>query len=91
MLARTWSTARCLILEEVSTAAPPLHDMILYRSFHGRREQWQVHESECDKLQDAFERMPTVIQLGDFLQLKPTGSSVSFITDPKSFEDTDRG
>ena len=86
-LVRTWSTLRCLILEEVSMIAPPLYNMLLYRSFHGRREQWQVQESEYDKLQGAFGRMPIVIQLGDFLQLKPTASSVSLITDPKDFED----
>ena len=69
--------------------APPLHDVLLYRRFHGRREQWLVQESEYDKLQGAFGRMPVVTQLGYFLQLKPTGSSVSLIADPREFEDKD--
>ena len=89
-LVRTWNTRRCLILEEISMVAPPLYNMLLYRSFHGRREHWQVQESEYDKVHAAFGRMPIIIQLGDFLQLKPTASSVSLITDPRVFEDRDQ-
>ena len=66
--------------------APPMYNMLLYRSFHGRREHWQVAEAEYDKISGAFGRMPLVIHLGDFLQLKPTGSSVSLITDPLELE-----
>ena len=65
---------------------PPIYNMLLYRSFHGRREHWQVTEAEYDKVSGAFGRMPLVIHLGDFLQLKPTGSSVSLITDPLELE-----
>ena len=85
-LVRAWTSRRALIIEEVSMVAPPLYNMLLYRSFHGRREHWCIEESEYDKLSGAFGRMPIVIQLGDFLQLKPTGSSVSLITDPKELE-----
>ena len=49
-----------------------------------------MEESEYDKAHAAFGRMPIVIELGDFLQLKPTGSSVSLITDPKFFEERDQ-
>ena len=66
--------------------APPMYNMLLYRNFHGRREHWQVAEAEYDKISGAFGRMPLVIHLGDFLQLKPTGSSVSLITDPLELE-----
>ena len=75
-----------LIIEEVSMVAPPLYNMLLYRSFHGRREHWYVQESEYDKLSGEFGGMPIIIHLGDFLQLKPTGSSVSLVTDPQELE-----
>jgi hypothetical protein len=87
-LARTWNPVRLLVLEEVSMISPQLYNMLLYRGFHGRRERWQVQECHYDKLSGAFGRVPIVVQLGDFLQLKPTGSSVSLITDPKELEKT---
>ena len=52
---------------------PDLYNLLLFRSFHGRRARWNVKESEYDKLQGAFGRMPLVIHLGDFLQKKPIG------------------
>ena len=55
--------------------SPNLYNMLLYRSFHGRRDRWEVAEHDYDKLAGAFGRMPLVIHLGDFLQLKPTGGS----------------
>ena len=61
--------------------SPALYNMRLYRSFHGRAEQWELLEQEYDKLKGAFGRMPIVIHLGDFLQLKPTGSSLSLLED----------
>ena len=85
-LSKAWNPRRALVIEEVSMVAPPLYNMLLYRSFHGRREHWQVTEAEYDKVSGAFGRMPLVIHLGDFLQLKPTGSSVSLITDPLELE-----
>ena len=87
-LKRAWDSRRALVIEEVSMVAPPLFNMLLYRSFQGRREHWHVKESEYDKMSGAFGRMPIVIQLGDFLQLKPTGSSVSLITNLKDLEKT---
>jgi len=59
---------------------PSLYNMVLYCSFLGRRERWDLPESEYNRLSGAFGRMPIVIHLGDFLQLKPTGSGMSLIT-----------
>ena len=76
-----------MILEEVSMIGPDLYNLLLYRSFHGRRIRWSVQESEYDKLGSAFGRMPIVIHLGDFLQKKPIGgSSISLIDDLKERE-----
>ena len=69
-LERRWESKRCLILEEVSMIGPDLYNLLLYRSFHGRRKRWSVQECEYDKLSSAFGRMPIVIHLGDFLQKK---------------------
>ena len=78
-LVRTWNGRKCLILEEVSMISPPFYNFLLYRSYFGRSETHQVGEPEYDKRKGAFGRMPLVLHLGDFLQLKPTGSAVSII------------
>ena len=57
-----------------------LYNKLLYRSFHGRRDRWEVDEPDYDKLAGAFGRMPLAIHLGDFLQLKPTGTGLSLIS-----------
>ena len=86
-LQRRWENLRCLVLEEVSMIGPDLYNLLLFRSFHGRRARWNVKESEYDKLQGAFGRMPIVIHLGDFLQKKPIGGhSISLIDDLKERE-----
>ena len=86
-LRRRWENKRCLVLEEVSMIGPDLYNLLLYRSFHGRRARWNVLESEYDKLQGAFGRMPILIHLGDFLQKKPIGGhSISLIDDLKERE-----
>ncbi len=73
-----------MVLEEVSMIGPDLYNLLLFRSFHGRRAQWSVKESEYDKPLGAFGRMPIVIHLGDFLQKKPIGgASISLIDDLK--------
>ena len=61
--------------------------MLLYRAYHGRADGWEVPEPEYDKLSGAFGRMPIVIHLGDFLQLKPTGGAMSLITNLKALEE----
>ena len=49
---------------------PSWYNIVLCRSFLGRASRWEVQEQHYDKLQGAFGRMPLVIYLGDFLQLK---------------------
>ena len=66
---------------------PAWYNMFAYRSFLGREERWEVEEAAYDQLPGAFGRMPIVIHLGDFLQLKPTGGSASLISDFKELAD----
>lgn len=73
-LERKWGNKRCLVVEEVGTISPALLNMLLYRSFHGRADRWEVQEPMYDKHSGAFGRMPIVIFLGDFLQLRPTAA-----------------
>ena len=73
-LERRWENLRCLVLEEVSMISPAQYSMLLFRSFHGRRDRWKVKECEYDKTTCAFGRMPIVLHLGDFLQKKPVAS-----------------
>ena len=73
-LEQMWLPRRLLVLEEVGMISPALYNMLLYRSFHGRTHKYEVPESHYDKLQGAFGRIPLVIHLGDFLQLRPTSA-----------------
>ena len=71
-LQRRWNSKRCLVVEEVSMMSPALFNMLLYRSWIARKDGWAVREERLyDKLDTAFGRMPIVIYLGDFLQLRP--------------------
>ena len=54
--------------------SPALYNMLLYRAFHGRAASFEVPEAQYDKLLGAFGRMPLVLHLGDFLQLRPTNA-----------------
>jgi hypothetical protein len=85
-LEKKWGHLRLLVAEEVSMISPALYNMLLYRSFHGRRGAWDVREAEYDKLRGAFGRMPIVIHLGDFLQLRPT-ANISLLEDLLARED----
>ena len=85
-LRRVWDHKRLLVIEEVSMISPPLYNMLLYRSYHGRARTWEIPEHEYDKFIGAFGRMPIVVHLGDFLQLKPTGSNISLLTDLRKLE-----
>ena len=71
-LEQKWSTRRLLVLEEVGMISPALYNMLLYRAFHGRAANFEVPEAQYDKLQGAFGRVPLLLHLGDFLQLRPT-------------------
>ena len=86
-LRRIWDVLRLLVLEEVSMISPSLYNMLLFCSYHGREATWEVPEGEYDKLAGAFGRMPIVIHLGDFLQLKPVGAGgLSLVADLRALE-----
>ena len=76
-----WLPLRLFVIEEVSMVSPNLFNMLLYRAFHARRDDCNVHEANYMKPSCAFGRVPIVIYLGDFLQLKPTGSGMSLLSD----------
>ena len=79
VLERKWAHLKLLVIEEVSMVSPQLYNMLLYRSWHGRRSVSDAPECEYDTLTGAFGQMPIVIHLGDFLQLRPTGTGLSLI------------
>ena len=85
-LERRWSHLRALIIEEVSMVSPNLYNMLLYRGFHGRRDKFNVPEGDYMTRKGAFGRMPLVIMLGDFLQLRPTGTGISLLSDLQALE-----
>ena len=74
-LKKTWANKKCLVCEELSMISPSLLNMLLYRSFHARRDEWDVDEAEYDKPSGAFGRMPIALWLGDFCKLRPTASA----------------
>ena len=70
--------------EEVSMIGFDLYNLLFFPSFHGRRKQWNVMESDYDKLEGAFGRMPIVIVFAAFLHKKFIGGgSIPFINDFK--------
>ena len=75
-----WEHVRALAIEEVSMVAAALHIAFDIRACNGRSETHDVHESTCKRAHHHFGRVPIVLHLGDFLQLKPTGS-VGLLTD----------
>jgi len=73
MLERKLGPKRLLVIEEVSMISPALYNMLLYRFYQGRKDRYAIAEERSyAKLDSAFGRMPLVIHLGDFLQLRPT-------------------
>ena len=80
-LENIWGNLRLFVIEEVSMVSPNLYNMLLYRAFHARRAQSSLQEANYQKPSCAFGCVPIVIYLGDFLQLKPTGSGRSLLSD----------
>ena len=72
-LQQRWRHAMVLIIEEISMVSAALYNMLDWRSMLGRKLEHDVLESTYSHLGCAFGRIPIVIHLGDFLQLKPTG------------------
>ena len=87
-LQRMWNSRRLLVLEEISMVSATLYNMLLFRSFLGRAETWEVQEVDYGHLAGAFGRMPIVIHLGDFLQLTPT-AGISLLADLRAMEASD--
>ena len=79
-LQRMWNSRRLLVLEEISMVSATLYNMLLFRSFLGRAETWEVQEVDYGHLAGVFGRMPIVIHLGGFLQLTPT-AGISLLAD----------
>ena len=84
---------RALVIEEVSMISPAMYNMLLFRFYHARLKQWQIpQERYYVKKPCAFGRIPLVLHLGDFLQLRPT-AAMSLLTDltalPPTREDKD--
>ena len=87
-LYQMWQERRLLIMEEVSMIGANLYNMLMWRSFQARRDEWQVDQSRWRERSCLFGRMPIVIHLGDFLQLKPVGpGNMSLVTSMRQVEE----
>ena len=80
------SSKRLLVIEEVSMISPLLYNMLLFRFHHGRKERWEIkHERFYVQQKMAFGRMPLVLHLGDFLQLRLT-AGMSLLADVDAYK-----
>ena len=75
-----------LVIEEISMVSAPMYNMLDFRSMYGRSKTHEVHEHNYAQRGNAFGRIPIVIHLGDFLQLKPT-ANISLIDDLNAKDD----
>ena len=73
-LTRLWDQVRVLIIEEVSMVSAACYNMLSFRAMHGRSKTHDVSEATYKREHHHFGRVPIVIHLGDFLQLRPTGN-----------------
>ena len=64
----------------------PMYNMLDFRSMYGRSKTHEVHEHNYAQRGNAFGKIPIVIHLGDFLQLKPTANT-SLIDDLNAKDD----
>ena len=88
---KIWGDLRLFVIEEVSAASPNLFNMLAYRAFRARRHQCELQEANYLRPSCAFGRAPVVIYLGDFLQMKPTGSGISQLSDLQKLAAADSG
>ena len=79
-LTRTWDKCMVLVIEECSMISGGLYNMLDFRAMHGRSRTHEVYEHTYAQPGCAFGRIPIVIHLGDFLQLRPT-AGISLIED----------
>ena len=71
-LQKHWQACRCLIIEEISMVSALLYNMLNFRSMLGRRHSHSVEPHTYTRVGHAFGRLPVVLHLGDFFQLRPT-------------------
>lgn len=71
-LQKMWNSVRVLIIEEISMVAAMLYNMLDFRAMLGRRVTFKVDPQTYSKVGYAFGRVPIVVHLGDFYQLRPT-------------------
>ena len=67
MLTQMWQDKRLLIIEDVNMLSANIYNMLMWRSFQGRRDEWEVDQSRWRERSCLFGRMPIVIHLGDFI------------------------
>ena len=79
-LQRLWGSVRVLVIEEVSMVAAAWYNMLDFRSMLGRRLVFKVDAQRYSKVGCAFGRVPIVLHLGDFYQLRPT-AQLSLVDD----------
>ncbi|CAE7839254.1 PIF7 [Symbiodinium sp. CCMP2592] len=84
-----WQSCRVLILEEISMVAAMLYNMLDYRSMLGRRLSHDVNPQTYTRIGRVFGRVPIVLHLGDFLQLRPT-AQLSLLDDLKARDEDGR-
>ena len=79
-LQKLWSQIRVLVIEEISMVSAFLYNMLNFRSMLGRRSMFGVDVNTYTKTGCAFGRVPIILHLGDFFQLRPT-AQVSLLDD----------
>ena len=79
-LQKLWSQIRVLVIEEISMVSALLYNMLDFRSMLGRRSLFGVDQNTYTKTGCAFGRVPIILHLGDFFQLRPT-AQVSLLDD----------
>ena len=74
-LQHIWEHKVCLVIEEVSMMAAVALNMGMYRATWGRKAQCQLSVDAYGTTSNIFGRVPIVLLLGDFLQLKPPNAT----------------
>ena len=85
-LQKLWGSVRVLVVEEISMVSALLYNMLDYRAMLGRRVVFKVDRHTYTKTGCAFGRVPIVLHLGDFFQLRPT-AQLSLLDDLEAKDD----
>ena len=81
-LERRWQPKVALVIEECSMLPAKLLNMLMFRAMFGRRSMTGAQPDDYGETSQLFGRLPLVLLLGDFLQLKPRGG-VALLDDLK--------